>query len=55
MRPPGAPSLGLQGEVVRVTPVTTSPEGRYDVGVRLLGESSELRQITAEGRVARSW
>ncbi len=57
MRPPGAPSFGLQGEVVRVTPATTSPEGRYDVGVRLVGESTGLRRIatTPEGRAARSW
>jgi diguanylate cyclase (GGDEF)-like protein len=57
MHPPGAPSLGLQGEVVRVSPATTSPEGRFDVGVRLMSESAELRQMVSpvEGRAARSW
>jgi diguanylate cyclase (GGDEF)-like protein len=57
MRPPGAPTLGLRGEVVRVAPATTSPEGRYDVGVRLVGASASLRRIVpaADGRAARSW
>jgi hypothetical protein len=57
MRPPGAPSLGLRGEVVRVTPASTSPDGRYDVGVRLVGENDGLRRIVApaDGRAARSW
>ena len=57
MRPPGAPSVGLRGEVVRVTPATTSPEGRFDVGVRLLGDSSSLRRMVEppEGRSVRSW
>jgi len=57
MSPPGAPSLGLEGEVVRVTPATTSPAGRFDVGVRLVGESAGLRQMVspAESRAARSW
>jgi len=42
---------------VRVAPATTSPEGRYDVGVRLVGGSTGLRGIvsTSEGRAARSW
>jgi hypothetical protein len=57
MRPPGAPAVGLHGEVVRVTPTTTSPDGRYDVGVRLTGETSGLRRIVtpADGRAARNW
>jgi len=57
MRPPGAPALGLEGEVVRVTPATTSPAGRFDVGVRLVGENAELRHMVspAESRAARSW
>ena len=45
MRPPGAPSLGLRGEVVRVMPASTSPDGRYDVGVRLVGGSDGLRRL----------
>jgi diguanylate cyclase (GGDEF)-like protein len=55
MRPPGAPSLGLRGEVVRVTPATTSPEGRFDVGVRLTGDSASLRRMVtpADGSAAR--
>ncbi|HVR70067.1 MAG TPA: diguanylate cyclase [Vicinamibacteria bacterium] len=56
MRPPGAPALSLRGEVVRVTPATTSPASRYDVGVRLVGERAALRRIVpADGRAARSW
>ena len=57
MRPPGAPALELEGEVVRVTPATTSPEGRFDVGVRLVGEHADLRQMVnpGESRAARSW
>jgi diguanylate cyclase (GGDEF)-like protein len=45
MRPPGAPSLGLRGEVVRVMPASTSPEGRYDVGVKLVGGADGLRRF----------
>jgi hypothetical protein len=48
MRPPGAPSVGLRGEVVRVMPATTSPDGRYDVGVRLLGESAGVRRLVTD-------
>jgi diguanylate cyclase (GGDEF)-like protein len=57
MRPPGAPAVALRGDVVRVTPASTSPDGRYDVGVRLVGENTGLRRIVApaEGRAARSW
>ena len=55
VRPPGAPSMGLRGEVVRVTPASTSPDVRYDVGIRLVGENDGLRRIVtpADGRAAR--
>ena len=47
MRPPGAPSVGLRGEVVRVMPASTSPDGRYDVGVKLVGGGDGVRRIVA--------
>jgi diguanylate cyclase (GGDEF)-like protein len=45
MRPPGAPSVDLEGEVVRVEPSLGQGSGRYDVGVRLLGDHDDLRSV----------
>ena len=44
MHPPGAPSVDLEGEVVRVEPAGETPE-RYDVGVRLVSGQGGLRGL----------
>jgi diguanylate cyclase (GGDEF)-like protein len=50
MRAPGAPPLGLSGEVVRVAPANNTGPERYDVGVRLLEEPAALHHVLDQRR-----